>query len=514
MARKSVNYSNSANGWDVTIYWDSEYGDSEVYMTWSINKNSYGRTFGVVYGDETGSSPYPYQSGSWLAANEEYYLYVYKNGYYSQHAGPFTMSTPSTPPAPKEYTVSYNANGGSNAPSSQIKYADSTLYLTTSKPNPPASSSSPTYFNITGYDNFGSNLSHTIQATKTTGTTYSFINWNTSSSGNGTSYNSGGAYTSNSNVTLYAQWQSNTGTTYSNNTLVGLIASARPNSAETKIAITLNSNGGNTVNPVYSTYKYTYRFNHWNSNAAGTGTKYTSNSSFTSSASVYAQWDSSLVQTPAKLPIPTKNGTVTEYTITYSGNGGTPLSPYDTIRRTTFYEFKNWNTASNGSGTIYKDSITTMNPITLYAQWNVSSSSVDYIILTRAVRQGYKFLGWSANPSATTPEYPAGYLFDEERNVTLYAVWEKEPEKPTDPTDPDIPPIIIPPEENLGPFKKMAPTIRILDSQIKYKAIIYGTDGVYHRYKPIICMDKIDAPAILNKAILNKTILGMTLIDE
>ena len=41
----SVNYSSSANGWDVTIYWECEYGDTNAYMYWVVNRNSYSRVF-------------------------------------------------------------------------------------------------------------------------------------------------------------------------------------------------------------------------------------------------------------------------------------------------------------------------------------------------------------------------------------------------------------------------------------------------------------------------------------
>lgn len=75
------------------------------------------------------------------------------------------------------YTVSYNANGGSNAPANQTKWYNETLTLTTSK---------PTYSG------------------------YSFKNWNTvqtpSTTTPGTSYLSGGSYTANAATTLYAQW--------------------------------------------------------------------------------------------------------------------------------------------------------------------------------------------------------------------------------------------------------------------------------------------------------------------
>ena len=72
------------------------------------------------------------------------------------------------------FTVTYNANGGSGAPSNQTK-------------------------------TYGVDL--TLSSTKPTREGYKFVNWNTKPDGSGTSYSSGGSYTSNSAVTLYAQWQ-------------------------------------------------------------------------------------------------------------------------------------------------------------------------------------------------------------------------------------------------------------------------------------------------------------------
>lgn len=75
----------------------------------------------------------------------------------------------------QQYTITYNANGGNGAPSNQIK-------------------------------KHGENI--TLSSVKPTKTGYTFTGWNTSSNGSGTSYSSGGIYSNNSNVTLYAQWQS------------------------------------------------------------------------------------------------------------------------------------------------------------------------------------------------------------------------------------------------------------------------------------------------------------------
>ena len=74
------------------------------------------------------------------------------------------------------YQVSYNANGGSGAPSAQTK----------------------TY-----------GVALTLSSTKPTRTGYTFLSWNTASDGSGTSYASGGSYTANAAATLYAQWKKN-----------------------------------------------------------------------------------------------------------------------------------------------------------------------------------------------------------------------------------------------------------------------------------------------------------------
>lgn len=75
--------------------------------------------------------------------------------------------------APTTYTVYYNANGGSGAPSSQTKTHGVTLTLRTGAP---------------------------------TRSGYTFLGWGTSSGATTPSYQPGGSYTSNSSITLYAVW--------------------------------------------------------------------------------------------------------------------------------------------------------------------------------------------------------------------------------------------------------------------------------------------------------------------
>ena len=71
------------------------------------------------------------------------------------------------------YTIKFNANGGSNAPSSQTKTYGKTLVLTTNKP---------------------------------TRTNYNFEGWGLSSNTSTVTYNAGGNYTKNASDTLYAVW--------------------------------------------------------------------------------------------------------------------------------------------------------------------------------------------------------------------------------------------------------------------------------------------------------------------
>ena len=88
-----------------------------------------------------------------------------------------TASKSITIKAKPSYTVSYNANGGSGAPSSQTKWYDESL---------------------------------TLSSTKPTRTGYTFKGWSTSSTATTATWSAGGTYTTNATDTLYAVWKANT----------------------------------------------------------------------------------------------------------------------------------------------------------------------------------------------------------------------------------------------------------------------------------------------------------------
>ena len=100
------------------------------------------------------------------------------------------------------YVVSYDANGGIGAPSAQTKEYDETLTLSTIKPS--RDNSVSTGYTITLNANGGYVSTNSLVQQNTN--SYSFESWNTNSSGTGTTYNPGGSYAANANMTLYAIW--------------------------------------------------------------------------------------------------------------------------------------------------------------------------------------------------------------------------------------------------------------------------------------------------------------------
>ena len=265
------------------------------------------------------------------------------------------------------YTVSYNANGGSGAPGTQTKTHAVDLTLSTTKP---------------------------------TRTGYTFSGWNTNASGTGTNYASGGKYTGNANLTLYAKWQINTYTvSYNANGGTG----APGNQTKTYgVDLTLSS-----TKPM----RTGYTFGGWNTNASGTGTNYASGGKYAGNANLtlYAKW------------------TPISYSVKFNGNGSTSGSmsnqshTYDTAKALTANAFKRafvvtynyngngksnttatatatfggWATSASGSK-VYSDKQSVKNlsstagaTVNLYAKWTDAS-----VTLPTPTRTGYTFSGW------------------------------------------------------------------------------------------------------------------------
>lgn len=165
------------------------------------------------------------------------------NVYDTAHTATGNISVGALP----SYTVSYNANGGSGAPSAQTKWYGSTLKLSTATP---------------------------------TRTGYSFLGWSTANDSS-VEYAAGANYTANAGVTLYAVWKANTYTvSYNANGGTG----APGNQTKTyDVDLTLSSTIPTRTN---------YNFLGWATSASATSPQYAAGGKYTANSGVtlYAVW--------------------------------------------------------------------------------------------------------------------------------------------------------------------------------------------------------------------------------
>lgn len=282
---------------------------------------------------------------------------------------------------------------------------------------------------------------------------FTFIEWNTAADGSGTTYAPNATFSMPANaVTIYAIWDANDYTvTYDGN----------GNTSGTTPADGTYAYGNEaTVAGQGSLLRTGYRFLGWHTNQTATTAQYVEGATFTlgsSDVTLYAVWEKNSYSlsysgngnTSGELV--TKTASTTPYATSITVDGNTAATP---LARTG-YTFTGWNTAEDGTGTSYSPGATfTMpaNDVVLYAQWSINSYTVSYdgngstggtvpVSLTfdydetvtassnagNLTRDGYTFLGWNTNQTATTVEYAAGTatFAMPDHNVTLYAVWEK-----------------------------------------------------------------------------------------
>lgn len=145
-----------------------------------------------------------------FSKNTSYYLFLYtKSTSYIYGVNNSWNGSASITYAVQTYAVTYNANGGSGAPSTQYKTYGTALTLSSTKPT--KSSTSAGSYTVTLNANGGTCSSASLSAVRTT--KYTFSKWNTNSSGTGTSYASGASYTTNAALALYTIYTSSTTTT-------------------------------------------------------------------------------------------------------------------------------------------------------------------------------------------------------------------------------------------------------------------------------------------------------------
>jgi uncharacterized repeat protein (TIGR02543 family) len=327
-----------------------------------------------------------------------------------------TVSFSVTVPAWTSYTVKYNANGGSGAPSSQTKWKDQTLKLSTTKP---------------------------------TRTGYTFQGWATSASGS-VAYAAGANYTANASVTLYAVWKVITYTVkYNANGGSGAPSSQTKTYGKT---LTLSSVLPTRTSIDDNGTLTEYVFKGWATASTSTSVAYKAGASYTANASVtlYAVWS--------------KVVSVSLYDVSYNTNGGSEVIPQIKIKGETLklrstvpvrngYTFSGWGLSADSTTVSYVSgaNYTLDEDIVLYAIWEpwvhtvnfdanggngnipenfISTMGADPIIISDVspTKKGHVFKYWSTQPSGSGGmNYYAGDGYIGVRNggiVTLYAIWD------------------------------------------------------------------------------------------
>ena len=148
-----------------------------------------------------------------------------------------------------QWTVSYNANGGTGAPSSQTKTIGVDLKLSTTKP---------------------------------TRIGYTFLGWSTSKTASSASYSPGATYSSNAALTLYAVWKINTWT-------VKYDANGGPGAPSSQTKTYGQTLKLSTTKPT----KKDYNFLGWGTSTESTTIEYEAGANYTNNAAItlYAIWE-------------------------------------------------------------------------------------------------------------------------------------------------------------------------------------------------------------------------------
>ena len=305
--------------------------------------------------------------------------------------------------AVRSYQFAYDANGGSGAPSGA-----STAYGTTV----------------------------TVSSTVPTHVGHTFVGWNTSPNGSGSSYVDGNTLSMPDNaLTLHAQWVADT---------FSIVYFANGGtSAPAAQSATYGSTASVSATPAT---RLGYTFDGWNTQTNGQGTVRAGGSSFTMSnanVELYAQWTAQSFA----VAFNANDGTAAPNNI--SGTTDSTVTIPSTIPTRSGYDFLGWNTLQAGTGIAYQVGSTLAMPpnnLVLWAQWqarrfsvvyNVNGGATNAPVGTLAVtdssvqtesttpsRIGYQFAGWNTQVDGSGVAALAGANFSmPPSDVTLFAQW-------------------------------------------------------------------------------------------
>ena len=233
------------------------------------------------------------------------------------------------------YTITYNANGGFDAPSSEVKVEGGTIYLSGEIPQRAG---------------------------------YNFLGWSTNSNATTPTYQAGAAFSENGNITLYAVWEKEKEVYTISYDANGGINKPENQTRQEGTIINLSD-----VIPSRDGYK----FLGWSTNSNAMTPTYQAGAAFSEDGNItlYAIWE--------------KEKEV--YTVSYDANGGinkpenqtrqegTIINLSDVVPSRNGYKFLGWSTNSNATTPTYQAgaAFSEDGNITLYAVWKKEKNESD-----------------------------------------------------------------------------------------------------------------------------------------
>ena len=304
------------------------------------------------------------------------------------------------------YTLTYNANGGTGAPSATSHASGDQVTLAATPPKRPG---------------------------------YRFVEWNTTQTGSaGLGYSSGGQLTISSNVTLWARWVQEFSVSYEAN---GATSGIKPDTSahDSGTDVTVAANSGSLERTGFS-------FGGWNTAANGSGTTFGAGtgqiSQIGENMTLYATWYAKITYDANGATSGSAPTDAVEY---LDGASATLANKGDLVRSN--YRFAGWATTIDGiEGQSFSngDSLTVRGNTVLYAQWvrqhtltydaNGGSSTPSAVTAdvnsaltlstTEPNRVGYRFNGWSTTQDGVAGQpYAKGDPLTLTSDTTLWAQW-------------------------------------------------------------------------------------------
>lgn len=258
------------------------------------------------------------------------------------YKGTLSASSSISVAAKTSYKITYNANGGSGAPSAQTKWHGTAL---------------------------------TLSSTKPTRTGYTFQGWGTSASGS-VVYAAGASYTANASDTLYAIWKANTYTVkYNANGGSGAPANQTKTYGTT---LKLSSTKPTRTN---------YTFKGWGTSASATTVSYAAGANYTNNSAItlYAVWE--LAYTKPVIYNLTATRCDSAGTSSDTGSYGKISFNWETTNAVSGITIA-WNSKSGGSGTATVSASGTSGTVNQVIGSGALSTDVSYSITVTVTDSG------------------------------------------------------------------------------------------------------------------------------